>query len=296
MVKPNFFIAGAPKCGTTAMNDYLAQHPDVFMARKEIHYFGRDLKLKQKMTEAEYLENFQQPKDKKIVGEASVWYLYSQEAAQEIKSFSPNAKILIMLRNPVEMIYSLHSQHLYDGNEDVPDFETAISLDEERKKGNCLPDSADFIRLPPYIDAAFYYPQVKRYLEAFGPDNVKVVLYDDFVNNTEKTVVEVLSFLHLKPATGIDYKIVNPNKHIKSFFIHRVIKKPSHQLKKVMRAVLPFQKIRHVLMKQLLNWNVKYKKRKPLKDDVHNSLKRYFTKDITLLGQLINKDLSKWLA
>src|SRR5687768_11853389 len=89
MGKPNFFIVGAPKCGTTAMNDYLNQHPAIFMATKELHYFGRDLKLKNKISEAEYLKHFTNAGNKKIIGEASVWYLYSKTAAHEIKSFSP---------------------------------------------------------------------------------------------------------------------------------------------------------------------------------------------------------------
>src|SRR5258706_10449866 len=108
---PDFFIVGAPKCGTTAMNDYLGQHPDIYMAPKELHYFGADLKIKDKISESAYLQYFKNAGNKKILGEASVWYLFSGTAAKEIKNFSPDAKILIMLRNPVEVVYSLHSQH-----------------------------------------------------------------------------------------------------------------------------------------------------------------------------------------
>ena len=137
---PNFFIVGAPKCGTTAMNDYLDQHPDVFMAHKELHYFGNDLQVKNRISEQEYLQHFKDAVNEKIIGEASVWYLFSATAAKEIKSFSPDAKVLIMLRNPVDVIYSLHSQHLYDGNEDVLDFESALALDDERKAGRGIQD------------------------------------------------------------------------------------------------------------------------------------------------------------
>src|SRR5438034_3527344 len=113
---PGFFIVGAPKCGTTAMNDYLAGHPDIFMAKKEIHYFGSDLEIKQKkLSGEEYLDFFKEGEHKYIVGESSVWYLYSKNAAAEIKAFSPGAKIIIMLRNPVDMLPSLHSQHIFDG-------------------------------------------------------------------------------------------------------------------------------------------------------------------------------------
>src|SRR6266511_5324655 len=126
------------------MNDYLNQHPDIFMGKKELHYFGKDLKTKLKLSESEYLENFEGASDKKIIGEASVWYLSSKTAAEEIKKFAGDAKILIMLRNPVDVIHSMHSQHLYDGNEDILDFEAALSLDEKRKSGDNLPDSVDY--------------------------------------------------------------------------------------------------------------------------------------------------------
>jgi len=295
MIKPNFFIVGAPKCGTTAMNDYLSQHPDIFMARKEIHYFGKDLKLKQTTTESEYLENFQQAKNEKVIGEASVWYLYSQTAAEEIRSFSPDAKILIMLRNPVDMVYSLHSQNLYDGNEDVFDFETAINLDTERQRGNRLPHSADFEQLPAYRDSASYYEQVKRYLETFDQKNVKIILYDDFVEDTEEVVKETLSFLGLNTLINIEYRVVNPNKHVKLLFIHRIIKSPSQQLKRIAQAIIPFKSIRHFLMRQLLNWNVNNRKRKKISNELRISLQKYFSNDILLLEKLIDRDLSKWL-
>src|SRR4051812_43170535 len=108
------------------MNAYLDQHPDIFMGEKELHFFGNDLKIKSRITEEEYLSKFINAGNAKIIGEASVWYLYSASAAAEIKAYSPDAKIIIMLREPVELMYSMHSQHLYDGNEDVADFSGAI--------------------------------------------------------------------------------------------------------------------------------------------------------------------------
>src|SRR5215471_2980035 len=101
MRKPDFFIVGAPKCGTTAIFDYLAQHPEVFLAPKELHFFGSDLNYPtRKVNEVEYLKWFESAKEERRVGEASVWYFYSQLAPQEIKQFSPDARIIISLRNP----------------------------------------------------------------------------------------------------------------------------------------------------------------------------------------------------
>src|ERR1051325_3379611 len=106
--RPDFFIVGAPKCGTTAMNGYLRQHPQIFMPeRKDITYFGTDLKFERsRISYDEYISLFQDANDALRIGESSVWYMYSKTAAEEIKSFSPSASIIVMLRNPVDMLYA----------------------------------------------------------------------------------------------------------------------------------------------------------------------------------------------
>src|SRR5580692_5743985 len=109
-VKPNFFIVGAPKCGTTALNHYLSAHPEIFMAKKEMHHFGADLKFGSQFFRRdrdEYLAEFAEGHGRKGVGETSVWYLFSREAAAELKAFNPEARVIIMLREPVEMVQSL---------------------------------------------------------------------------------------------------------------------------------------------------------------------------------------------
>jgi len=293
--KPNFFIVGAPKCGTTAMNDYLMQHPDVFMAPKELHFFGTDLKLKNKIKEHDYLSYFQNSGNKKVIGEASVWYLFSKNAAREIKNFSPDARILIMLRNPVEVIHSLHSQHLYDGNEDVTDFEKALNLDDARKKGMELADSIDFSETPAYRDSVLFSEQVKRYMEVFNKKNVHIILFEDFKNCTKKIMLETLQFLEVNPDIHIEYDVVNPNRQIRSFYLHRLIKKPSRIYKKITRTIIPFKKMRHILMKTLFKSNIKISQRKKLSPQLDAKLKASFSTDILALSKIINRDLSSWL-
>ena len=265
------------------------------MAKKEIHYFGSDLKLKERLTESAYLDLFEQATGKKIIGEASVWYLYSKTAAKEIKQFSPGAKILIMLRNPVDFIHSLHSQHLFDSNETVQDFETAINLDAERKKGNKLPFSLDFFELPSYIESALFAEQVKRYYDVFGKENVKVILYDDFVKDTAGTIADTHHFLGLENINTGNLKVINPNKQTRFFFLHQLIKNPPEKLRKVMRTILPFKALRYYIMLYLLRWNVRFKKRAEMSEELRLRLKKVFAEDIRLLGEIINRDLSAWL-
>ncbi len=140
---PDFFIVGAPKCGTTAMTDYLGQHPEIGMcAQKETQHFATDLyprfEIRSRhewLTQDEYMKLFEGAQNRKRLGEASVWYLYSSAAPREINEFSPAADIIVMLRNPLQALPSLHSQFVFMGIEPVEDFERALDLDEERERG-----------------------------------------------------------------------------------------------------------------------------------------------------------------
>jgi hypothetical protein len=295
LTKPNFFIVGAPKCGTTAMDEYLKQHPDIFMAKKELHYFGSDLQMKNRIAESGYLQHFENISGKKIIGDSSVWYLYSKKAAQEIKRLSPDAKVLIMLRNPVHMLQSLHSQNIYDGNENISDFETAINLDEERKKGNNQPKCVDFIALPPYKEVALFYEQVKRYITVFGKEKVHIIIFEEFAKDTERSTKSVFEFLDLDTDVPIEYNIINPNKKIQFLFLNQLIKTPATWLKQVIRILIPVKKIRHRIMSSLQERNIKVKEREKINPELEKKLKPYFANDITALSSLINKDISTWL-
>ncbi|MEO8860027.1 MAG: sulfotransferase [Ginsengibacter sp.] len=294
MKKPDFFIVGAPKSGTTALNNYLSQHPDVFMAKKELHRFGSDLKMKIIPSEEEYLQSFQYAGEGKLIGEASVWYLFSKTAAAEIKSFSPAAKIIIMLRNPAEMLPSLHSQNLYNGNEDTKNFKKALDLDVERKIGKSLPESIDFFALPSYFDSALYFEQVKRYLDIFGKANVQIILYDDFIKNTQQIFLDTLKFLNLGSDTKIQFSVINPNKKVKLFGLHKFLKSPPKKIKKIVRIVLPAKKIRHKIMLTLFKLNSAEQKRKDMNEALRKELITFYKDDIQKLGKLINRDLSNW--
>lgn len=277
------------------MNNYLAQHPEIFMAKKELQFFATDLKIKDKISEAEYLDYFQSAKDEKIIGEASVWYLFSKNAAKEIKEFSPKAKILIMLRDPVEMLHSLHSQHLFNANEDVADFEKAIALDDERKQGRHLADSLDFFQLPLYRDTAMFAEQVKRFLDIFGKENVHIILYEDFKENTKRVVDGTIKFLGLNEKANIEFERINPNKRIKFLRLHRMLKYPSAGMKKIARMILPVKKLRHELMVLLFAINTRETKRKKMEEKMNNELRAFLSGDIKQLSLLINRDLSAWL-
>src|SRR5262249_18615363 len=157
-------------CGTTALYTYLGQHPDIFMAApKEPHFFGTDISSPGLVRdERQYLSLFAGARHEKRVGETSVFYLCSQRAAAEIHVFCPSARIIMMLRNPVEMMPSLHLRHLLVGVEPIGDFRAALAAEEERKRGLCLPARPYPLQTLWYREMARYTRQVRRYLDVFG--------------------------------------------------------------------------------------------------------------------------------
>ena len=160
---PHFLIVGAPKCGTTALHYYLSQHPEVNMSPKEIHYFGNDLGYKVKRPTLDYYQSFF--KEQGINGDGSVWYLYSDTIFEELKALHITPKIIVLLRNPTEVCYAMHSQNIIDANEDIYEFESALGLEESRKKGNNIPINTDPNRALFYKEMGRFLPRIRFFKE-----------------------------------------------------------------------------------------------------------------------------------
>lgn len=292
--RPNFFIVGAPRSGTTAMYEYLRQHPDVFMPyRKEPVYFGADLtKRPPFLDEAGYLKLFKPGKGRQRLGEATVWYLYSETAAAEIKAFDPEARIVIMLRDPVEMIYSLHSHWLFTGNEDIEDFGEAIEAEEDRREGRRLPPD---VRRPEglqYRACARLASHVERYLHTFGPEAVKIIIYDDFSTDPGASYRDLLSFLGVSSEFEPDFEVVNQNKVARSSMLQRFRK--GRAVGSVVNALpTPLQHAAWRLMKRA---NIRYQARPPIDPDLRARLVGELADDVSRLGKLVGRDLSAWAS
>ena len=292
---PDFFIVGAPKCGTTSLNNYLSQHPDIFMAEKEAHYFGADLGIKQKtLTLQEYLLLFNEGQDKKLRGEASVWYLYSKKAAEEIKAYKPDAKIIIMIRNPAEVIYSLHGQHLYEGDEYITDFEEAVRADESLAHRS---NSAwtNFKTRPGYFETVQYKEQIERYWQIFGKEKVHIILFDDFASNTRREYQKTLKFLKVDESFVPVIKKINANKTYVNYSLHRFFKNTPVVAKTIFRSVIPVKKLRVKLSDYVYYKNIKSDER-PSAD--HRSIEKILKKfrpEIIDLQDFLQVSLKNWL-
>tara|TARA_B100000131_G_scaffold269034_1_gene268211 strand:- start:138 stop:1016 length:879 start_codon:yes stop_codon:yes gene_type:complete len=237
MKKPNLFIIGAPKCGTTFLYHYLKEHPDIYFPDfKEPHFFGSDL-IRRHGAYNLNLEEYQNlfKTDKKVIGEASTFYIFSKESAKEIYNFNPKAKIIIMMRDLVDLVHSMHSQFVFSGDEIVEDFKEALDLENERLNGRNIPDQTTVLNKLFYINNILSLPQnIKSFIDYFKEDNIKFIFLDDIRNNPNKVFFDTLKFLNVD--TNIDapkFKIINQNKIYKSRFIRNFIKKYSIGLGKI---------------------------------------------------------------
>jgi hypothetical protein len=294
--RPDFFIVGAPKCGTTAMARYLGAHPQIFMpAAKELHFFGSDLDYRRRRpTLAEYLEAFAGAADAKREGEASIGYLYSTRAPAEILRFSPSADILIMLRDPVEMIQSQHAQELFMGHEEVDDVAEALALEEDRAEGRHIPQGSTAPYLLRYAWLARYADHVERYLSAFGRGHVHITLFDDLRRDTAAAFADVVRFLGCDPGFEPDFPVVNRRKSAKSRTVQRIVRDPPPILRSIARRLLPLQ-ARVRSRNALYRLNTREATVSPMSTELKARLRAEFAPDVRRLETLIQRDLSAWL-
>ncbi len=194
---PNLFLVGAPRCATTSLAAFLASHPQIQMSRKkEPHYFGSDLHDPSSVKDRDdYLALFREEDEPtKYRADGSVWYLYSQTAAEEIRAVSPDAKILIALRDPFEMMASLHAKHVFTGHQKIKDFTQAYRT---YCADTDVPKTESFRNTICYRTAADFHPQIMRFVEQFGRENVHFCLFDDLIASPDQTTEAILAFLGL---------------------------------------------------------------------------------------------------
>lgn len=307
--RPDFFIVGAPKCGTTALNHYLSTHPDIFMAKKETHFFGADLRFGPQLQyyrryPEEYSAEFADWNGQARGGETSVWYLFSQKAAEEIKAFNPEARIIIMLREPVAMLYSLYWQFVADGNEYLPTFKEALAAEADRQAGRRLGRQTYLAQALVYRATARFSEQVKRYFDAFGRERVRVVIYDDFSAETAMIYRQTLDFLGVAPGPvdrefGVINGNVNGNHSVKSSALRAILHDPLVRRTAInLRAWLPrgmFTVIKNAGIKlNERNFNNRPAKRQPMDPELQYSLARELAPEVERLSNLLGRDLTHW--
>ena len=296
---PNFFIVGAPKCGTTALYAYLREHPNIYMPEvKEPHYFAKDLGTYPRIkTLQEYTDLFAARTDRhQRVGEASVYYLRSTVAIANIREFNPQARIIAMFRNPVEMIHAMHSQLVYVAEENEPDFEAAWRKQERRSRGLDLPPRSRGAFLLQYHDVGRFGTQTERLLSIFPREQVHLILYDDFAASPQRVYDGVIEFLGIPHDNRREFPRINDNKRSRLAWLGSFATKPPPALRAAVRRLKQAVGAEGIttVKRKIVDLNTVKEVRQPLSPAFRAELVAAFRDEMALLSRLMGRDLSHW--
>jgi hypothetical protein len=302
MIMPNFLIIGAAKSGTTSLYYWLKQHPQIYMAPvKETNFFafeGEKLDFPEiararaylancKTTIEAYREQFQGVSNEIAIGEASPIYLYHPQAPERIQHYVPNAKLIAILRNPIERAYSNFLHCLREDLEYTTDFNQALQAEEGRIRNNWWWGFH-------YVNIGFYYVQLKRYFDRFDANQIKVYLYDDLKSDPLSLIQDILQFLDVDATFVPDISMqYNKTGIPKNKFLHQFLSKPSIPsiIKNPIRLLLPIELRKRILL-NINNRNL-FKPRLSL--EVRSQLINLYREDILKLQDLIERDLTRWM-
>lgn len=295
---PNLFLAGAPKCGTTSLADWLGQHPDVFVPIvKEPVYFGADLTrpVGWKRTKADYLRLFEAWGDEAYALDATTANFHSQAAAGEIAAAAPDAKIVIALRNPIEAAHSYYREHVYNGVEVVGSFEEALAAQDDRR-ADPSPRKVGVRESRIYSRVYAIRPNVGRYVDHFGRERVRIVLMDDLRRDPERTFAELCDWLGLDRAAAarVTFATRNAAKRPRWARLGVIANSPPAWAG---RLAAPFMsKARRQRLRAALHrFNAVPSKNPPIRPETPARLVEVFRDDVPWLSELLDRDLSHWL-
>ena len=279
-MKVNTFIVGAPKAGTTSLHHYLNQHTDVSMSSvKEPNFFSskevESLFYNSKCIDDsnDYHKLFSIEK-RQVRGEASVSYLYYEHVPKRIYDYNSEAKIIIMLREPIERAFS---HYLMDC-----------------RLGFCSEKLEDIVANPQsypqyfqqYLELGNYYSQIKRYRDIFGKEQLLVIFYEDFKTNTEKVMNRVFSFLEIEQQE-IDLSIKNPFLSPSNTLISKLYK--FNIIRKGVKTIMPER-----LLSLIRSKYFSAKSKPMLSKATEQQLKVFYKSDVFQLEKLLNTDLARW--
>ena len=298
--KTNLFIVGAAKCGTTSLFRYLEQLPEIFTTEpKEPRFFATDIPDRHRLIK--YLENYENlyrtaSANAAYLVDASPAYMYSRNAAKEIHSYNPEAKIIVMLRPPVEAVHSVHAQYLWQCDEDIADFSKAWALSDARSNGKNLPKNCSNPLVVCYKVFALFSEQLERYYRFFKPEQIHVILLEDMQRDVENEFVKVLNFLGLKYNAGsVDFTARNPNTYHRSRWLMRVVrgKFAGYSLIRDIAKALGLKSLK-TIRSFVTRANTKVEKRRCLDKELHQEIVGHYAADVSRLERLISRDLKHW--
>lgn len=296
MRKPNFFIIGAPKCGTTSLANWLGECPDIFMSKlKEPNYFNTDVRVPNRLTQRQYDSLFVKATDRHVaVGEASALYMRSVDAVPNILRYAPTAKFIVCVRNPVEMCISLHKQKLKEGIEQERSFEVAWDLQTQRANGSRTS------RIWGDVNDVLYGPvcrigtQLQRIIAIASHDRVLVINLDDMRAKPHAVYHQVLNFLQIHSNFVPKFKRYNeqlilPRYISRCLLYARIIKARLHVVQPLRAELflrIIFERLNGILRRSSVG--------DPSNLFIERNLYPYFASEIDILERILEQDLSTW--
>jgi hypothetical protein len=296
---PDFLVIGAAKAGTSAFFDALCSDPRVFQPPvKEPLYFalggvapsfepsdyGAIVRHQARWEAGDYEALFAGAGDR-LRGEASTIYLYSPTAPAAIAEQAPEAKLIAVLRDPVERARSAFAHLRRDGFEPLDDLRAALDAEDLRVKCGYAP-------LWHYRRGGMYGEQLERYLERFDRDRILLIRYEELAARPQEAVSGALRFLGLDPVpTGAFTRRLNPGGEARSARLQRLLVGPN-ALKRVARRVLPAPARRRI-WRTLLARNVRAVDDR-IDPELEAEMRGWFADDLRRVERITGWDLRAW--
>jgi hypothetical protein len=324
---PDFFIVGHAKSGTTALYEVLRRHPQIYMPDdKEPQYFERDSIQPAKsrgrrwaaldqtgtspQTFDDYLSLFNAARPDQRAGEASPQYIWSQTAAKRIAEVQPAARIITILREPVSFLRSLHLEALQNRGETEESFRKVMALEEARRQGRHIPGHLTWQRVGAERDHLFphfhsarvkYVEQLRRYRAVFPPEQMLVLIYDDFRADNEAIIRTVLRFLDVDDTHPIEVTTANPTVHVRLQSLDRILSAVSmggdpvsHAVKEGFKTFVPSQRLRRYALR-VMRSHIVYGKPSAPDENMMVELRQRFKPEVVALSEYLERDLvSLW--
>jgi hypothetical protein len=304
---PDFYVVGHGKSGTTAMYEMLSQHPQIFVGLKEPRFFVEEMSERDipraggtPKTLDEYRAWYRGAAPDQFVVDVSPWYLWSKTAAARIAQVRPDARIVAILREPASFLRSLHLQWLQLYVESEADFRKAIELEEPRRQGKKIPVNTYWPNALLYSEHVQYAEQLRRYHAVFPPEQVLVLIYDEFRADNEGTMRSMLRFLGVDDTVAISQRESNPSVGVQAPRANSAVRavmvaqNPAlRALKRTAMALTPGGPRRRALYaaRRRFVWS------EPSKPDEQfmTELRRRFKPEVEAIGDYLGRDLvSLW--
>jgi len=292
--KIDFWIIGASKAGSTSLNDYLTQHPHIYLPwEKDYNVLIREDMYEQR--EKYFRMMYKGLRHEKIVGGALAESMYFPYVAERLFALNQQMKILAILRNPIDRAYSSYWYNRRNGWELCQTFEEALKKESSRSQGTLLEQCT-----LTYLRHGHYYEQLRRYEKIFGFDNMYITFTDDLQGSPEKTIRNILIWLGTEPdCSMIDFSRRSNEASMPRYpWLQHILMSPDSLYRRLARKMIPLslQKpiMRHFVFKLTEEKNLQPFRYPPMHPDTHKQLIDYYTPHNRELSKMVGRNLSHW--